>query len=145
MAKPPAKIDSKMGSFRVVMPIFEDQLEPKGRLIPDRGCQACWYYFMLAQQCMLAVGTGPESQIIVVDDGLETPLWMENRFHQIAQTTAMLYGLESPDDFLKYAPLIEQEANRIYGIMDQPFVMPVQIWKPFMVGKDKSRLGIILP
>jgi hypothetical protein len=139
------KNQTKLGGFTVNFLVFADQVEPKGRLVDEKGCHACWYYFMLAYSNWKEVGTGPESQIIVVDEGLETPLWMEHRYHNIAKAVAMIYGLESPDDFLKFAPLVEKEAERIYAIMEQPFTMPVDIWKPFMVGNDASRLGIILP
>ena len=142
MAKP-STIERKLGNMRVNVPYFADQIEPKGRLLPQPECQACWYYFMLAHQAALGVGSGPESQVIVVDDSLETPLWMEHRYHQIARTVAMIYGLESPDSFLPYAPLVEKEAERIAYEKNQPFEMPYGIWKPFGVGEIGRKPSII--
>lgn len=134
------KNEVKLGDLHLRFPVFEDQIEPKGFLKPDKECHACWYYFMLAYASWLGAGTGPESQIIVVDPGLETPLWMEKRWHQIAKTVALIYGLESPDSFLPFAKIVEQEANRI---SPEGFEMPAEIWRPFMVGKEGRTSGLI--
>ena len=112
-------------------PMFVDQVEPKGRLIIDRRCHACWYYYILASKNLAKVGRGPEDQIIEVDPGLETPLWMDLRFDQLARTIAMMYQLESPDEFLRFFPIVEQEANRL------GFEVPYQIVAPFGVGRTK--------
>lgn len=94
--------------------IFEDQIEPKGYLTRDKRAHACWYYFVLATKNRADVGKGPESQTIVVpshDEG--SVLWMDKRYAQIARSVAMLYGLNSPDDFTGYWPLVEKEARRL--------------------------------
>lgn len=110
-------------------PYFKDQLAPKGELLVDKRCHACWFYYVLAAKNRADTGTGPDSQIIEVDPGLNTPLWMERRYHQIATTVALIYGLSSPDEFLPFFPVVEREARR-HG-----FEIPPDILTPFMVGR----------
>jgi hypothetical protein len=46
---------------------------------------------------------GPiETQIIEYKVGEAIPLWREQRDSEIAQSVAIIYGLESPDKFLIY-------------------------------------------
>jgi hypothetical protein len=94
---------------------------------------ACWYYYMLAHKNWLRVGRGPEDQIIVEDSALQKPLWMNHEYHQIATSVATLYGLTSPDDFIRFFPLVQAEAQRI------GFEVPYEIIEPFDVGTGRSK------
>lgn len=94
-------------------PYFQDQIEPKGRLTLDRASHACWFYYMLADKNHQKVGRGPEDQILEVDPGLETPLWMDRNFDQIARSVAILYGFDSPDDYAKFMPVVLMELDRL--------------------------------
>lgn len=82
-------------------PFFEDYLEPKGALAINKESHACFYYAMLAAKARGLAGTGPESQIITYKVGETPPDWMESRDEEIAKSVALIYGLESPDKFLK--------------------------------------------
>src|SRR3546814_13846836 len=76
-------------------------------------CHACWYYLMLAQKNKEQVGKGPESQIITVDTwSSEKPLWHEKRYKAIAKSVAIIYGCDSPEDFLKFIGPCLREAQR---------------------------------
>jgi hypothetical protein len=121
-----------MKELKFNYPFFTDQVEPKGRLLIDKRCHACWFYFMLATKNKNVVGKGPEDQIIEVDPGLETPLWMDLRYDQIARSVAMIYSLESPDEFLPYFEIVEKEANRL------GFEVPFEIVTPFGVGVTRQ-------
>lgn len=83
-------------------PMFEDFIEPKGALTLDKRCHACFYYGMLAAKARYLAGDGPESQIISYKVGDTPPEWMESRDVELARSIAILYGLESPDDFLRF-------------------------------------------
>lgn len=117
-----------IGKIKFTYPIFTDQIEPKGRLIIDRACHACWFYVSLAMKNLELVGIGPESQVIVVEDGGPTPLWNKLNFDQIARSIALMYQLDSPEVFLRYRPLIEREALRLGGKIND------MVWRPFGVG-----------
>jgi hypothetical protein len=82
-------------------PFFEDMVEPHGALTINKECHACFYYAMLAYKAR--GNAGPiETQIIEYKVGEAIPLWREQRDSEIAQSVAIIYGLESPDKFLIY-------------------------------------------
>lgn len=83
-------------------PFYEQLVQPKGYLTLDMRCHACFHYTMLAGKARVAAGTGPESQIIQYRVGDTPPEWMESRDWEIAKSVAIIYGLESPDEFLKF-------------------------------------------
>lgn len=84
-------------------PMFENYIVPNGVLTLDKRCHACFYYGMLAQKARNLAGAGPESQIISYKVGETPPEWMESRDEELARSIAILYGLESPDDFLRFS------------------------------------------
>jgi hypothetical protein len=87
---------------------FPDHTKPAGLLPHDKGAQACWYFYVLAQKQKEKVGESIDDQFGL----LEGDMWMDKRYEQTARTVAMLYQLESPDDFLKYFDVVAQEAQR---------------------------------
>lgn len=82
-------------------PFFADYIEPKGALAINKESHACFYYVMLAMKARALVGSGIDSQIIEYEVGTTPPAWMESRDEELARSVALVYGLESPDDFLK--------------------------------------------
>lgn len=109
-------------------PMFMDQVMPKGELTLDPLCHACWYYLMLAQKNRLLVGEGPESQTILYDtqSSEERPLWMNKQYKSIAKSVAIIYGCESPEDFLKFIVPCLREARRLGIQFDEEICYP---WK----------------
>lgn len=89
--------------------LFEEHTIPKGRLPNDKRAQACWYFYTLAQKQKEKVGDSIDDQFGL----LETDEWMDKRYEQTARTVAMIYQLESPDDFLKFFGYVKQEAKRL--------------------------------
>lgn len=94
-------------------PLFEDSLEPTGYLPLDKRAHACLYYLKLAMRSKLAVGRGPESQIITYTAGQAAPLWMDLEYENIARSVAIIYGLESPEEFLRFRAVVWAEAVRL--------------------------------
>lgn len=95
--------DSKLGVvLHYEYPMFQDYIQPKGALTLDRRSHACFYYTMLAMRARHIAGKGPESQILQYRVGDTPPLWMEPRDVEIAKSVTIIYGLESPDEFLKF-------------------------------------------
>ena len=87
---------------------FPDHTYPNGFLpAGEKGAQACWYYYVLAQKQKEKVGDSTEDQFGLLEDNL----WMDKRYEQTARTVAMIYQLESPDEFLKFMPYVEKEAR----------------------------------
>lgn len=82
-------------------PMFSDYIEPKGALAINKESHACFYYLVLAIKARAAAGKGIDSQIIEYEVGHVAPLWMESRDEEIARSVALIYGLESPEAFLK--------------------------------------------
>lgn len=78
---------------------------PFGALPRDMRAQACWFFYVRAQAIKERVGKGPEDQIL-----LEGELWMDKHYVQLARTVALIYGLESPDEFAKFWQYVQQEA-----------------------------------
>lgn len=82
-------------------PMFSDYVEPKGALAINKESHACFYYLMLALKARGLVGDGIDSQIIQYRVGETAPEWMESRDEELAKSVAIIYGLESPEAFLK--------------------------------------------
>lgn len=105
--------DVTMGKIEFEFPIFPDSTKPKGFLSPDKESQACWYYYILCQKQKEAVGSGPESQTIVVPVGQEGSVhWMDTHFVQTLSSLALIYQL-SREAILKRFPEVIQEATRL--------------------------------
>lgn len=86
---------------------FEDHTTPIGCLPNDDRAQACWLYYILAQENKERVGDGPESQIII--DGSE---WRKKRYVRIKKRVAMQYGIDDPAEMDKFWEYVEQEILR---------------------------------
>ena len=85
-------------------PIYDDLLEPMGCFGRDKRFHACWTYTHKAMRARAKHAGGIENQIIqykVGSDIADMPLWHESRDEELARSTALIYGLESPDEFLK--------------------------------------------
>ena len=106
-------------------PMFEDQMVPVGHLTVDIRSHACWYYACLAEKNRQRVGRGPEDQIITYDAfNNEKAVYENKNFKAIAKSVATIYGLESPDEFLRFREIVEAEGRRI-GI-----TFGDEIWRP---------------
>lgn len=84
--------------------MYYDLLEPHGALTLDKRCHACWTYTRKAMKARELHNGGIDNQIIQYKVGSsisEMPHWHESRDEEIARSTAIIYGLESPDEFLK--------------------------------------------
>lgn len=88
-------------------PTFPDHTKPKGALSRDKSAQACFYFYLLAQKQRELVGQSLEDQTFRLLDG---DLWMDTHYVQTARSVALLYGLESPDEFAKHWTEVKQEA-----------------------------------
>lgn len=106
--------------------VYPELTEPNGYLPNHKGAQACWYFYTIAEMSHQIIGTGPESQII-----LESDLWMDTRYEQQARTVAMMYQLESPDEFLKFWPAVIAQANLLgYPAPREEYMRPLRLKKP---------------
>ena len=100
-----------MKKVQLQYPVFPAQTIPKGALSPEIGCQACWYFYVLAEQARRKAGNSIDSQMIVVPTGQDNSLpWMNKEYEGIAKAVTILYSLESPDDFQRYWPLVTMQA-----------------------------------
>ena len=94
-------------------PMFADQTIPNGELTLDKACHACWYYAMLATKNKELVGSGIHDQIITVDThSNETVLWRNKNYMNLAKSVCIMYGLETPEEFLQFADVILKEGQR---------------------------------
>lgn len=87
-----------------IYPIFEDLIEPSGCLGIDKRFHACWSYTNKAMRARIRHAGGIDNQIIQYKVGTpiaQMPTWHESRDEELARSTAMIYLLESPDEFLK--------------------------------------------
>lgn len=89
--------------------VFPDQTEPNGLLVRDMGCQACWYYYVLAHKQWALVGNSIDDQFGI----LEGNPWLSKRYEGTARNVAMIYGLKDPSEFMKYWPLVAMECHRM--------------------------------
>lgn len=93
--------ESLLKRLNYEFPYFEDYIEPKGALTLDRASHACFYFAMLAWKAR--GNAGPiDSQIIQYKVGETPPEWRESRTEEIARSVAIIYALESPQEFLKF-------------------------------------------
>lgn len=86
---------------------FPDHTKPQGFLSSDWRAQACWYFYLLAQKQRETIGDSTEDQFGL----LEGNLWMNLEYEQTARTVALIYGLESPDEFAKAWDEVRAEAK----------------------------------
>ena len=114
------------GELHYDRPYFLDYSFPHGLLHLTPGCQACWYYAMLATKNKQV----NESQMLTEDTWTgETEAAVEKRYDQLARSVAIIYGLDSPDDFLRYRWLVERQAQSL------GFELPEEIWRPLSTSK----------
>lgn len=100
MSKPK---DGRVGTLNYEYPFYEDLVEPNGALTLDKRSHACWYYTLLAMRARHLHAGGIDNQILQVRVGYEADThWHESRDEEIARSVAMIYGLDSPDEFLKF-------------------------------------------
>lgn len=104
-------IDAKDLHYEYKM--FVDQIEPNGLLTRDPACHACWWYAMLAEKNRQMVGKKLTDQIIIYNVGETPPLWMDKNYEKIARSVAIQYGLDSPEDFLRYRAVAWAEGARL--------------------------------
>lgn len=90
-------------------PIFPDLTIPKGPLPPDKRAQACWYYYVLAQKVFEKVGDSIDNQFALYEEDM----WMDKRYRSIAKSIALLYQLESPDEFAKFWEYVKRGAEQL--------------------------------
>lgn len=84
-------------------PMFTDLIEPNGALTLDKRSHACWDYTRKAMRARELHAGGIENQVIQYKVGSsisEMPNWHESRDEEIARSVALIYGLESPEEFL---------------------------------------------
>lgn len=81
--------------------IFTDLIEPKGALTLDKRSHACWDYTRKAMRARELHAGGPEHQTIMYKVGEQVPNYHESRDEEIARSVALIYGLESPEEFLR--------------------------------------------
>lgn len=89
--------------------IYPELTIPDGYLSRDMRAQACWYFYTLAQQQLEKVGKSTEDQFGIIDGNL----WMDKRYQQTAKSVAVLYGLESPDEFAKAWDQVKAQADAL--------------------------------
>jgi hypothetical protein len=82
-------------------PMYLDLIEPKGALSLDKRSHACWDYTRKAMRARELHAGGIQNQIIQYKVGDTPDPWHESHDEEIAKSTAIIYGLESPDEFLK--------------------------------------------
>lgn len=81
--------------------MFMDLLEPQGALSLDKRCHACWDYTRKAMRARELHAGGIEHQVILYKVSEGEAGWHESRDEEIARSVAIIYGLETPDEFLK--------------------------------------------
>lgn len=106
-------------------PLFVDYIQPNGTLTIEKECHACFYYGMLAFKARGLAGDGIDSQIIQYKVGEEIPAWYEPRDEELARSVALIYGLESPDEFLRFKKQAWAQA-KLLGIEIPPEVFQVR-------------------
>jgi hypothetical protein len=88
--------------------VFPGNTVPRGALSKDMRSQACWYFYVLAQKQREIVGDSTDDQAFRLTD---EDMWMDTHYVQTAHTVAMMYGLESPDEFAKAWGEVTEEAK----------------------------------
>jgi hypothetical protein len=89
-------------------PMFIDQMIPDGHLCHIKECHACFYFYALAQKSVEKVGNSIDDQF----GTLEGFPWLDPHHEQLAQSVAVIYGLDSPDEFMKHWDHVIAEAKR---------------------------------
>ncbi len=97
--------------------IYESHSVSKGGFLPDfeRGAHACWYYCVCAHQNLQSSDDG------ATYDG-EQDTWPA--LNNIARSVCTLYQLESPEDFLKFMPVVLKECDRVGRLWDPRVLNP---------------------
>lgn len=85
--------------------VFPTHTVPYGALPKDKRAQACWFFYTRAQSIKERVGNSIDDQIL-----LEGELWMDKRYVELARSVALIYQLDSPDEFAKFWQYVQQEA-----------------------------------
>ena len=123
---------SRIGFVRMIQfkyHIYPENTEPKGRLIEDKACQALFYYAILCSKSKEKVGSGPESQMIVIPAGYDSStIWLDKYYLRIAKTMSIIYGVDL-NDIMKYWPLVDAEFERLgLPLCDEEIRNPKRIW-----------------
>lgn len=104
--------------------IYPDLTHPKGFLPDDKRAQACWYFYTLAQQLKERLGDSIDDQFGI----LEGNPWMDPHYAQLARSVAMIYQLESPDEFAKFWHYVKLQADSMGYPEPHPVYMnPLQV------------------
>lgn len=85
---------------------FPDHTVPTGALSTDMRSQACFYFYLMAQKMKEKVGKSIDDQFGILE---EYP-WMDTHYVELARNVALMYGLESPDEFAKAWDEVKREA-----------------------------------
>jgi hypothetical protein len=105
--------ESLLKNIAYEYPYFADYIEPKGALSIDRASHACFYYGILALRSRETAGSSIDSQIIEYNIHETPEPWMEPRDVEIARGVALMYALNSPDDFLQHRARAWEQARRL--------------------------------
>lgn len=98
-------------------PFYKDFVQPNGALTLDKRSHACFHYTKLAMRARQLHAGGIENQIIQVKVGYENEAhWHESRDEEIARSVAIMYGLENPDEFLKFKKEAWTQAVVLLGL-----------------------------
>lgn len=103
---------------------------PSGHLPSDMRAQACWYFYVLAEEARRAIGHDTESQFGLLDENL----WMDLRYESQAKAVATLYGLESPSEFAKFWPHVKRQASSM------GYPKPADEYVRLKAGRDKDSI-----
>lgn len=95
-------IGSRM-KINFTYPIYPELTE----LSKDKRAQACWTFYTLAESLRQKLGNSTEDQFGL----LESELWMDPHYVQIASSVALRYQLDSPDEFAKAWPDVRRQAK----------------------------------
>lgn len=79
---------------------------PQGMLPDDSRAQACWHYYLYAQQSK-EKAQPTDDQIVL--EGFD---WNIKRYREIMEHTAFLYGIDDPSEIVKFWPYVEAEIKR---------------------------------
>ncbi len=90
-------------------PMYTDSITD-GFLTYDRRTHACFHYYLMCQKLLEKAGHTTEDQI-----RYEGELWWDKPYGNIAKSTALIYQLESPAEFLDLdiKRLVENEVQRL--------------------------------
>lgn len=109
--------DGRVGNLHYEYPMYMEYIEPNGALNLDKRSHACFHYTKLAMRARALHAGGIENQIIQVRVGDENDThWHESRDEEIARSVAIIYGLESPDEFLKFKKEAWTQATQFLGL-----------------------------